>query len=62
MELRVATLNEMEEAQMSSAYAEFIMERGKGDCPICNGGMLLEAIEDGYLFEEFLNTIGLTDE
>jgi len=62
MELRNATLNEMENAQGSNAYAEFIMNQGKDNRPICNGDMLIEAIEDGYLFEEFLNTLGLTDE
>ena len=36
----------------SDEYAEFIM--ANGDRLICNGNMLLEAMEDGYLFDEFL--------
>lgn len=36
----------------SSEYAEFIM--ANGDRVICNGDMLLDAMEDGYLFDEFL--------
>lgn len=36
----------------SDEYAEFIM--ANGDRLICNGDMLLAAVEDGYLFDEFL--------
>lgn len=36
----------------SDEYAEFIM--ANGDRLICNGDMLTEAMEDGYLFDEFL--------
>ena len=45
------------ELQYSSAYAEYIMENSKGDRVICNGDTLTEAMEDGYLFEEFLNSL-----
>ena len=38
----------------SEDYANYIMENCKGDRVICNGDMLLDAIEDGYLFDEFL--------
>jgi len=38
----------------SDEYADYIMENCKGDRPIFNGDMLLCAIEDGYLFDEFL--------
>ena len=38
----------------SDAYADFIMEHSKGDRVICNGSSLLEAMEAGYLFDEFL--------
>lgn len=41
--------------QYSDEYAEYIMEHGSnGDRVICNGDTLLQAQEDGYLFEEFL--------
>ena len=36
----------------SDEYANYIM--AKGDRPLCNGDMLTEAMEDGYLFDEFL--------
>lgn len=36
----------------SDEYAEFIMKNGER--LICNGDMLLSAMEDGYLFDEFL--------
>lgn len=36
----------------SDEYAEFIM--ANGDRLICDGNMLMEAMEDGYLFDEFL--------
>lgn len=45
------------ELQYSSAYVEYIMENSKGDRVICNGDTLTEAVEDGYLFEEFLNSL-----
>jgi hypothetical protein len=35
------------------AYAVYILENA--DRPICNGDMLLEAMEEGYMLEEFLN-------
>ena len=44
----------------SEEYAEFIMENGKGDRVICNGNLLLEAMESGYLFEDFLEMYNST--
>ena len=44
------------ELQYSDAYAEYIMENSKGDRVICNGDMLTVAMEEGDLFEEFLNS------
>lgn len=38
----------------SDEYAEFIMEHAAGDRIICNGDTLLEAMEEGYVFEEFI--------
>lgn len=32
-------------------YEEYIMENA--EIPICNGDMLLEAVERGYLLEEY---------
>ncbi len=43
--------------QGSNEYADYIMTRG--DRPIGNGDMLLELMEEGYLFEEFLVSINV---
>ncbi len=48
----------LDELHQSDAYADFIMNN-PDDRPICNGDMLLEAMEDGYLFDEFLASIGM---
>ena len=51
---KIYTEEQLEEFMYSEAYAEFIMENSKGDRVICNGHMLLDAQEHGYLFDEFL--------
>lgn len=50
-----ATLDEL---SYSDQYAEYIMEYNKGDRVICNGDTLLDAMEDGYLWDDFLISIG----
>lgn len=52
------TEDQIDELRYSEAYTEFIMNHAAGDRVICNGDTLLEAQEDGYLFEEFLKTLG----
>ncbi len=44
----------LDDLMYSEEYANFIMEHSKGDRVVCNGDTLLEAMEAGYLFEEFL--------
>ena len=51
---------ELDELNYSDEYAQFIMENAGGDRVICNGDTLLEAQEDGYLFVEFLESLGFT--
>ena len=51
---------ELEELSYSEEYAEFIMSNCDGDRIICNGDGLLAAMEDLYLWEEFLENKGLT--
>lgn len=51
------TLSEMEDLQYSPEYANYIMD-SDSDRPICNGNMLTEAMEEGFLFEEFVTSIG----
>lgn len=38
----------------SEEYANYIMANGCADRVICDGDSLLCAVEDGYLFDEFL--------
>lgn len=38
---------------LNTQYMEFIQLHAVGDRMICNGDDLVEAAEDGYLFEEF---------
>lgn len=46
--------NTLYDWQSSNEYADFIMENSKGERIICNGNALLEAMEAGYLFDEFI--------
>lgn len=48
---------ELDDLQYSSEYADYIMEHSSGDRIICNGDMLIEAMEDGYLWEDFLGSL-----
>lgn len=41
--------------EFDSEYAEFIMDNAPGDRLICNGGMLIDAMEDGYLYDDFVD-------
>lgn len=45
----------VEDGNYDDEYSEYIMDNCGGDRLICNGDMLIEAIEDGYLFEEFVD-------
>ena len=49
----------LDDLQFSFEYSEYIMKNSKRDRVICNGDTLIEAQEDGYLFEEFLKSIGI---
>ena len=43
---------------LDEPYADFIMEHGDpSERVICNGDTLLEAMEEGYLLNEFIATI-----
>jgi hypothetical protein len=50
---------DIDDLQGSSEYAEYIMEHAAGDRIICNGDTLVIAMEDGYLFDDFLDSIGV---
>jgi hypothetical protein len=42
-----------ESGEFDDEYSDYIMENCHGDRVICNGDTLIEAIEDGYLYESF---------
>ena len=42
-----------EEYSLQDLHMEYIMENCHGDRIIGNGDMLIEALEDGYLYEDF---------
>lgn len=48
-------LHQLEEFERN--YAGFIMNNASGDVLICNGDMLIQAMEDGYLYTEFLESM-----
>ena len=58
--MRTATEQELNDLQYSDGYVDYIMENSKGDRVICNGDTLTIAMEDGYLFDDFLDSIGVT--
>ena len=60
--LKLATSKQVSELLESDAYPEYIMKHCAGDRLIGNGEMLIDAQESQYLFEEFLASLGLTEE
>lgn len=55
------TLEEFDAAfdnlELDDQYSEYIMEHCHGDRIICNGDTLIRAMEDGYLFEAFRDSL-----
>jgi len=43
--------------ELEDQYADYIMEHAPGDRIICNGDTLILAMEDGYLLEEFKDSL-----
>ncbi len=50
---------DIDELSHSDEYAEYIMDNCHGERIICNGDTLIEAMEDGYLWESFLESKGI---
>ena len=50
--------NDLDDLQYSDEYAQFIMDSGDQSRGICNGDTLTQAMEDGFLFDEFLKSLG----
>ena len=57
-QLKILNDTELDELNYSEEYAEYIMNNCGGERIICNGDTLLQAQEDGYLFVEFLESLG----
>ena len=47
---------QFEQDQYEEQYGEYIMKNCAGDRVISNGNDLLKAVEEGYLYEEFINS------
>lgn len=41
--------------KLDDEYSSYIMEHCGGDRIICNGDTLIDAIESGYLYDEFID-------
>ena len=54
------TAKTIDDLVYSDEYANYLMEHS--DRPICNGDMLLDQMEEGYMFSEFLKSIGIEEE
>jgi len=60
-ELKKATQQQLDDLYYDG-YGEYIYENADMDYyVICNGDAMLQAMEDGYLWEEFLASKGLTE-
>ena len=59
--LRKITVTEAEDLYYSNEYQDYIMEHSAGDRLICNGDDMIDAVEDGYLWESFLDSMGLEE-
>ena len=52
----------IDDLQYSDEYAQYIMNNYDGSRTIVNGDTLLVAMEDGYLFDEFLASMDKTND
>ena len=48
---------EFQAGKYDGDYAEYIIQHSAGDRVICNGDTLIQAIKDGYLYEQFRDSI-----
>jgi len=44
---------DFDDGKFDTEYSDYIMANCGGDRLICNGDMLIDAIEDGYLYDDF---------
>lgn len=52
----------LDDLMYSSEYADYIMEHCGGERIICNGDSLTVAMEENYLWKEFLESIGRNED
>ena len=52
---------DLDDLRMSEEYAEFIMNNCHSERVICNGDTLTVAMEDGYLWDDFLESKGISE-
>ena len=45
------------QGKLDSEYSQYIMNNCKGERLICNGDMLVDAIESQYLYNEFIESM-----
>lgn len=57
MKDRETVVASIEAGDFDDKYANYIMENCGGDRIICNGDTLIEAMEDGYLMDEFVESL-----
>lgn len=48
--------------ELYEQYSQYIMDHCAGDRPIGNGTMLITALEDGYLYNDFKDSLVMLSE
>lgn len=48
---------EFDSGKYDDEYAEYIIAKSAGDRLICNGDSLIRAMEDGYMYAEFRDSV-----
>ena len=51
-----------QDEEMQQRYAQYITDRPDSSRPIGNGDILIKAMEDGYLWDDFCNYEGINNE
>jgi hypothetical protein len=56
--MKIITPAQLDQLSCSDEYAEYIMNNCGGDRIICNGDTLTDAMEQQYLLDEFVESLG----
>jgi hypothetical protein len=57
---REKVLEMFDNHELDQEYSDFIIANAKGDRFISNGDMLLKAMEENYLLDEFIDNISIS--